>query len=62
MVTTYSKNQADEAKILLFFNFSYVAYTCTNGIYIERIVDQTFQCFTCLDFTYPNQNPSKKNY
>jgi hypothetical protein len=42
--TTYSRNQAHKAKILLFSNFSYVEYTCTNGIYIERIVDQTFQC------------------
>lgn len=42
--TTYSKNQANKAKILLFSNFSYVEYTCTNGIYIKRIVNQTFQC------------------
>lgn len=41
---TYSRNQADKAKILLFSNFSDVEYTCTNGIYIERNVDQIFQC------------------
>ncbi len=33
-------------------------YICTHEIYIETIVDQTFQC---LDFIHPNQNP-KNNY
>ncbi len=61
--TTYSKNQANKAKILLFSNFSYVEYTCTNGIYIKRIVNQTFQCsLVWISLTQIKIPASKKNY